>query len=118
MMYDLQIITREDIETALNECEPDAYEVDWSYSGRAMYGRACFGVTPNGRDFDRPASATTLMYRAWVSAYQRATDGDDPDVYDTAEFLDQLAREERTDNMGYDTIHYWPDLNLEVLDEG
>lgn len=115
-METIHIITREDIESALCESEPDAFDVHWDYSGRGMYGSRCFGVVPRSHGWSSTYSATALLYRAWAAAYQRLNDRD-PDVCDTAEFLEEVEREERRDNMGYDSIHYWPCLEIEGPDD-
>ncbi len=67
------------------------------YSGRAMYGRTCPGFTGDLGTFAGFMAALgeiNAQDTGWVA---------DPH---------ELGRAVRTDNMGYDTIYYFPGLEL------
>ena len=74
------------------------------YSGRSMFGRDCFGIVI--RDCNQLQLAAVMTF---VFAQDSAGDGLD---------LLELFAAARTDNMGYDTIVYFPGWSLAAnLDE-
>lgn len=88
------------------------------YSGRSMYGEACVGITA-----DRGGEIAFLL-----AAIELAASGDFRDddfmnmVHDLASGrvesgLWDWARETRSDSMGYQTIYYWPSLQITGLGE-
>lgn len=77
----------------------DAYFEPRSYSGRAMYGRRCVGVTV---DSDKVLSVGARLVAAVLD------DSDDP--FAIAEEYAELMDKARSDSMGLDMIIYWPDV--------
>ena len=71
------------------------------YSGRNMYGATCLGFI-----VDRPAEATMILVRVF---HQEIAEGD-------FEGIDEMLRAERTDNFGAQTIVYYPDYLLAVVE--
>lgn len=72
--------------------------VYWQYSGRAMYGDTCVGVTS-----DR--GPVNLLRLAWYLAIN--SDGD-------TSFLETLAfADMRTDSMGLGQVVYWPGVKAD-----
>lgn len=89
---------RDALETVgFREDDDDRFENDFGgelsfyreYSGRGMYGATCLGISVNG-------NASTTMFMLAV----REVLGLEDTVY--------LANAMRSDNMGYDTIVYFP----------
>lgn len=79
--------------------------VTTTYSGRAMYGAQCFGVTLAREDVQRfLVEVTAALVREYLAA--------DDDVEDALDIAKRLAKAARTDSMGWDTILYFPDWNL------
>lgn len=70
--------------------------IDNSYSGRSMYGRECFGIVSAERDIVIGAALAKALAET------------DVDVL-------ELVAVARTDNMGYDTIVYFPGYSLEAV---
>lgn len=89
------------IPTALAEAIADRLEVDvrTDYSGRGMYGRTCFGFVGGPRDLVK-----FLLELSDLLDEFDEVDGDLEAWYDMSQ-----------DNMGYDTIYYWPLIH--VVDE-
>lgn len=85
----------------LTELQQALYNVDLElsehfrpdYSGRAMYGKECVGFTGNSGDLVKFVAGLT-------------------DKFGLDEVMDNWASP-RSDNMGYDTIWYWPDIQLD-----
>jgi hypothetical protein len=98
-MYEINLTElRDALETVgFREDDTDKFENDMGgelsihrgYSGRGMYGRECFGIVVNNQ-------TTTIMFFMAVREYLGLEDA----IY--------LADSMRTDNMGYDTIVYFP----------
>lgn len=75
-----------------------------SYSGRGMYGAYCVGV-----EVSDPTEALVDIFEALTSYY--ANGGDESERF--AGSVLTLLRKTRTDNLGRDTIMYWPQLKWE-----
>jgi hypothetical protein len=73
-----------------------------SYSGRAMFGRRCLGVTMSALTLGKLISE--LMEQCLMS------DPDGGDEYDDMHKAAQAVKGIRWDNMGMDMIYYWPDV--------
>lgn len=85
------------LEDLLNEEGIDV-TVRNGYSGRSMFGSECFGIAIRGCNQLQLAAAMTFVF-----AQDDAGDGLD---------LLELFAAARTDNMGYDTIVYFPGWSL------
>jgi hypothetical protein len=73
------------------------------YSGRAMYGRECFGIVGNESDL------VTFIKGVAVAAYQAGQENDDDNpVIELADELENV----RSDSMGMDAIYYWPSVQV------
>lgn len=68
-----------------------------NYSGRGMYGRECFGIVGTVSD----------LLGFVTEAVRRDKDGDEA----VAEFV-RYIEDVSTDNMGYDLIFYWEDVQI------
>ena len=77
-----------------------------SYSGRAMYGRQCVGVTVSD------AEERTLAVRLLRSGIDDSVvgDSDEVTVHDVLDAIENLMDDARSDSMGHDIIVYWPSL--------
>lgn len=91
------------VREALTAAGEDDTALRTDYSGRGMYGRTCFGFIGN---------ATTLckFFVAFVS--EAASYSDDDALIERIEVADELAERVRTDDMGGDTIYYFPGVIL------
>lgn len=76
-----------------------AESVYLDYSGRSMYGRACPGIIGG--------LGTFAVFMAQVGYMNAESDG-----VETWVDVEELGRMARTDSMGYDTIYYFPELEL------
>ena len=85
---------------ALWELENYFDEIRSDYSGRGMFGKSCVGVVVSSMG-DFVSGVVNLVQDV-------AEDSDHP----LAEMVPQLKRMS-TDNMGYDTIVYWPGVMVE-----
>lgn len=108
----------------LNEVS-NSYEAR-SYSGRAMYGKKCVAIRVDGQD-----TGHGLVARAMARIVKIIdSEEDDNNFADTLNRLDSKLQElvgifsrTRSDNLGLDTIFYWPnmewtkDLDEEEVDE-
>lgn len=74
------------------------------YSGRAMYGNTCIGITGDTSDL--------LKFIARVATWNFEAN-EDPNSPEGIELVEDLARSARSDSMGYDTIFYFPGVELE-----
>lgn len=90
--------------TIIKEAFEDAGHEVRSYSGRAMYGKECLGVTCSN-----PIRAVLETV-----AYLVENQGDSEEV---TEAIDALARDPRTDSMGMAAIVYFPNIAWEEEDE-
>lgn len=82
--------------------EPEQVRVD--YSGRGMYGDKCFGLMLDGLP-------DMLKVFAGLGLINETLDGElDDDIQ-------RLAEAVRTDNMGRDTIYYFPGFEFEAAGE-
>lgn len=92
----------EEPETAIRE----------DYSGRAMYGQTCFGLTLN-RDSDLAKLAVELgRQAAFVAEEAREADESSPDVDELFDNLGALFDNMRSDSMGRGAIFYFPGWTL------
>lgn len=101
-------------------CE-DSGEVNFrnDYSGRAMYGRRCVGITGTWDACQAVlASVSSEMVQELFGTAIDAADGDENAAYDLNDTVqDRLEKLMKFsfDQMGYDVIIYWP--RLESLSE-
>jgi len=87
------------------------YRFRSGYSGRAMYGKSCFGVTTN-----RYESGDVARVQLALAHYLARRDGiEDPEFDDLLEWFDKLGEPSR-DSMGLGTIHYWPNVTIVAED--
>ncbi len=87
-------ITKTQLEEELYELEIEA-EIRTDYGGRGMYGETCFGLVHGGSGMLVGAALAIILTQVgedWTKVLNRA----------------------RTDNMGYDTITYFPGVKLLV----
>ena len=107
-----------------NELKGDKEESSiMKYSGRAMYGRYCVGIVcPN------PFYAVTNLLGYFAEKAIEAERHSDPDAEEFTEerqlydkLFQVLTSDVRSDNMGYDTVVYFPewewDSELKVDEE-
>lgn len=92
-------IARAHVEKALEEAcldDDDDHDIRDTYQGRSMNGRSCFGVVlPGLRDvFTFLAALGAVMDREGADWFQ-------------------VARAATTDNMGFETILYFPGVTLD-----
>ena len=101
--------TQDQLVDALDFVGVDALDDDIrnDYSGRAMYGAECFGVTT-----DQPQ----LVGLAIVTALIEAANGDIDADYAVAEAA-RIVGAARTDSMGRSTIIYFPGWQLATEDD-
>lgn len=88
-------ITKSDLLSVLWESDIDVEDSPrWGYSGRGMYGRKCFGFV-----------GTMENYGAFIIAMVvTLEDGED--------FAREFASRVTTDSMGFDTIFYFPGIQI------
>src|SRR5690348_10997559 len=89
------------IREALEAASIDADALHATYSGRFMRGQTCFGIAGSHKDIVR-------FFIAFVSDASFDTDA----LEERIELADDLAEAMRTDNMGRDTIFYFPGFVL------
>ena len=89
-------MTRSDLEELCDDAGVE--DVRFDYSGRGMFGRTCFGFVGSVRDL------ATFFYRLGLVTDE--VEGDDG----TGE---ELARALRMDDMGLQTIFYFPGLEVQ-----
>lgn len=85
----------------------DADFEPYSYSGRAMYGKACVAVTVP------PGDVLALGARLAAVALAALTDDEEPTdpleiAYATAAGVVDAMESARQDGMGLDAVVYWP----------
>jgi hypothetical protein len=113
----------ESLQKMLSDACDDSGEVQFrnDYSGRAMYGRRCVGITGSWKDCQAVmASVTAAMAQ---DLFDTAINTDDSDreaneAYDLNDRVQEKINEIMSftfDSMGLDTIIYWP--SLEPLEE-
>lgn len=91
------------------------------YSGRAMYGRKCIGITGTMSDCQRVIAATIgQMTQELFDTAINCDDGEENVAYDmndaVQEAIDKLLNF-KWDSMGFDVIVYWPELESLTDDE-
>lgn len=80
-----------------------------SYSGRAMYGKDCLGVViPQDGLGELVANIVDHVINLASEARDANDDEADDEFLDCVSALPDALRKLRTDNMGYDTIVYFP----------
>jgi hypothetical protein len=92
------------LQTLLRDACNDSGEVEFrhNYSGRAMYGRECVGITGDMSD--------CMLVIGEIIKQQKEEPSFDDDVDTLLDF--------KTDSMGRDVIVYWPQLEgIEAGDE-
>lgn len=78
-----------------NSDQGDEDSIYTNYSGRYMYGATCFGVVLSG-----PVALARFMIELSQEDYDLALD---------------LSQRMAVDNMGHDTIYYFPGYTIEDL---
>lgn len=102
-------LTREALEDAAEQAGVYEYEIRGDYSGRAMYGDNCLGITaPDAKDVYAILCALAVEEAQYVAL---AIPEDRPRPFD-AEDIIELIRASRQDSMGCDVIVYWPGVEL------
>jgi hypothetical protein len=99
--------TQDDLEEALDFVGLFDFDVRRGYSGRAMYGRACFGVVHGESDAQIALAIVKAIVNNGVS-----TDGDAYDAEDAIERACEIVKAARGDNMGRESITYFPGWSL------
>lgn len=93
-------VARSDVEfVVLSELDCDA-EIYPDYSGRAMYGGRCFGIT------------CAVPEQVYFALGYAAGQADESGECEDAEQWRELARCARVDSMGLDQIVYFPGYGL------
>jgi hypothetical protein len=103
-------IDRIEFEQAVQDItDEDSIRTD--YSGRAMYGRTCIGLTVSPSYVDRVKTVLQQRAEEIREECDDAESGDEEWVdsqSDLADALENMTYDMRTDNMGMDMIVYWP----------
>lgn len=81
--------------------DADVEDTRWGYSGRGMYGRTCFGFVGSMDQYGR-----FLIALVQNGYYEHDDIEEGGDV--AKEFADRVS----TDSMGYDTIFYFPGIQV------
>jgi len=97
--------------------QEQGYTVDTKYSGRCMYGQTCFGLVG-----DQSPLGIVLQFvtSELENAVYSSNDGDDElclgenDFKEIVEFMEIMQKKMAWDNMGRQTVFYWPDIAFEV----
>lgn len=104
-----KVVKREDIVNALEAA--DVYETEdairENYSGRGMYGDACFGIIVDGM-----SHAFTFFTALGQVGTENDDYGDGEDSFLDSQKAYELACAGRTDSMGMSTIVYFPGWTL------
>lgn len=107
-------LTAADVD-ALRDELPDLNESDirTDYSGRGMYGRTCIGVV--GSDPILFAFQLAVLIARGEAGLE---DGEDDQLtpFDIRSALEEIGAPS-TDSMGYQTIHYWPNITVDTDDD-
>ena len=97
--------------TFVDTCEEEGVSSYVDYSGRGMYGRKCIGIVGSAKDLMR----FTLI----LIEQQKIVESDDSYVEIMSETDTRTIHEDwleaRWDNMGSDTIFYWP--HIQTIDD-
>jgi hypothetical protein len=94
------MITRSTLWGILHDADVEDTDVRFEYSGRAMYGKTCFGFVGS------LASLATFFYQLGVQS---------TDVNELGDVAEELSMRLRSDDMGFGTIWYFP--GFEVHDD-
>lgn len=86
------MLERDMVEEAMRAADIDKDSLYEGYSGRAIYGAKCFGITGSMEDYSKFLVQLTQL---------------DTDI------AWDLAQNVRTDSMGYDSIFYFPGYQLD-----
>lgn len=89
-------VSRKVIEEAIANAVDGEVELYEGYSGRFMYGERCFGLT----------GSTTAIQGVMLEL-----------AFSDIDLARELNRSSRQDNMGHDTIVYFPGYDLDDSDE-
>jgi hypothetical protein len=81
--------------------------VPWTYSGRGMFGKECFGVVT-----DRPEAISMILFATFV---QIETDRDID--WNGHWGILQLLKRSRIDSMGLESIVYYENVQIDDEDE-
>ena len=98
-----------DFEQIVKNADIETYRTD--YSGRFMYGQTCIGIIGGNGELLRFAAEVTRYVQALRDLSDEGGETADEAVAikAVADLSDQLAAV-KSDNMGLDTIYYWPDV--------
>lgn len=96
-------IKRNLIEDALKAI--DIEDIREDYIGRGMYGKSCFGFVGTHSDLIR-----FFIALVWEAAHDLGRDEQEALV--TIDLADELAQVASSDDMGRDTIFYFPGYTL------
>lgn len=105
------MIERRVLEEIVDELELPENRVWWNYSGRHMYGRTCFGFVGG--------ESTLARFFVALGRHQGWFDesGDDDEHPDLTNVLDELTSAVHRDDMGYETIFYFPGVEVDEEDD-
>ena len=118
----VQVLTENELKIlqyVFENVNSDDYTLYKGYSGRAMYGRKCFGI--NVKQYVLPTIffADLLKYgKEWEDDNLDITGEYNDDINDTAddpvilELAQKLLRDARTDSLGLGTILYFPNYTV------
>jgi hypothetical protein len=100
-------ITQAQLDDICDAAQIDYEAVDKFYSGRAMYGAKCIGVTGTPGDGISFGIALAVVL----------PEGDEDARDDMLQQIYAIVRNTRTDSMGRDMITYWPGLEFDGPEE-
>lgn len=90
-----------------------------SYSGRAMYGKQCVGITGSQRDCQKVIAATigTMVQDLVDEAVLSPESGEAYNMNDNVQQAIDKLMSFSSDSMGYDVILYWPQIEWAESEE-
>lgn len=104
----MRILDRDLANVAFDYAQDIADNWDYSskiyedYSGRGMYGEKCFGIVASN-----PGVASVFLTILAAAKVEK-----NPEEFDAASDIHELAASMRLDNMGIDMIYYFPGWQL------
>jgi hypothetical protein len=100
--------------TFVDTCEEEGISSYLDYSGRGMYGCKCIGIVGSAKDLMRFTLILIEQQKVVESddSYIEANRDDEDGVWGT---IHEDWLEVRWDNMGSDTIFYWP--SIQTIDD-
>lgn len=112
-----------DIQSYFEDCEEVKAR---SYSGRFMYGKDCLGIVGSIQECMQAiariiARIIQEMYDEVVNYAEDLADDDDANelerLHESAQNITKTLLSYKQDNMGYDVILYWPDIEYKRKEE-